>query len=626
MGNKNTLIGILLISVLFMLLMYNSAVKKQQELEKTAQLSAENPEEIAQKEDTTTLQKTELLAGGSNILEDSIDIEEIANQSITNEFGIFANAAIGDEEFFILENNHLKATISTKGAQIVEVELKDFKTYDKQALLLISNSQNLNFNFSTKDNKSINTADLYFSGIEKSGSTISLKASDNNNGFIEMTYSLPENSYLLDYDLKFNNLNDVIAEESVKAKWNYQARSQEQNLEREKQKSTIFYKMNNGEVEHLTAGASKNDAPKDNLEWLSFKQQFFNTALLSKGDLKNTKIESVIDLKDSSEVATFNADFELAFSNSENINEYELQYFFGPNNFKMLKKMDRGLEEVVELSYDFILFRWVKYINKWIILPIFNSVEKVISNYGIVILIMTLIIKMLLMPLTFKSYVSTAKQKLLKPELDELRAKFKDDQQGFATAQMKLYQETGVSMFGGCLPMLLQMPFLLAMFYFFPSSIELRQQSFLWANDLSTYDNIMNLPFTIPLYGSHISLFTLLMTISSLVMAKFNTQMQSQPTQPGMEMMKYMPYVFPFFLMFLFNSWPAALTYYYFLSNIITLGQQFAINKFFIDEDKLREQIENYKKTPKKKSGFASKMEEIYKQQQELQKNKNNKK
>lgn len=626
MGNKNTLIGILLISVLFMLLMYNSAVKKQQELEKTAQLAAENPEEKTQENGVETNQEAELLTEESILIEDSVEIEDIANQSLVNEFGVFANAATGDEEFFTLENNHIKATISSKGAQIVEVELKDFKTYDKQALLLISNSQKLNLSFSTKDNKSINTADLYFTGTEKSASTVSFKASDNNSGFIEMTYSLPENSYVLDFDLTFNNLNNVVADESLKANWNYQARSQEQNLEREKQKSTIFYRMNNGEVEHLSAGASKNDIPKDDLEWVSFKQQFFNTALLSKGDFRNSKIESVIDLKDSSVVAAFKADFELAFSGTEKVNEYELQYFFGPNNYKMLKRMGRGLEEVVELSYDFILFRWVKYINKWIILPIFNSVEKVVSNYGIVILVMTLIIKMLLMPLTFKSYVSTAKQKLLKPELDALRAKFKDDQQGFATAQMKLYQETGVSMFGGCLPMLLQMPFLLAMFYFFPSSIELRQQSFLWANDLSTYDNIMNLPFTIPLYGSHISLFTLLMTISSLVMAKFNTQMQSQPTQPGMEMMKYMPYVFPFFLMFLFNSWPAALTYYYFLSNIITLGQQFAINKFFIDEDKLREQIENYKKTPKKKSGFAAKMEEIYKQQQELQKNKTDKK
>lgn len=609
-----------------MLLMYNSAVKKQQELEKTAQLAAENPEEKTQENGVETNQEAELLTEESILIEDSVEIEDIANQSLVNEFGVFANAATGDEEFFTLENNHIKATISSKGAQIVEVELKDFKTYDKQALLLISNSQKLNLSFSTKDNKSINTADLYFTGTEKSASTVSFKASDNNSGFIEMTYSLPENSYVLDFDLTFNNLNNVVADESLKANWNYQARSQEQNLEREKQKSTIFYRMNNGEVEHLSAGASKNDIPKDDLEWVSFKQQFFNTALLSKGDFRNSKIESVIDLKDSSVVAAFKADFELAFSGTEKVNEYELQYFFGPNNYKMLKRMGRGLEEVVELSYDFILFRWVKYINKWIILPIFNSVEKVVSNYGIVILVMTLIIKMLLMPLTFKSYVSTAKQKLLKPELDALRAKFKDDQQGFATAQMKLYQETGVSMFGGCLPMLLQMPFLLAMFYFFPSSIELRQQSFLWANDLSTYDNIMNLPFTIPLYGSHISLFTLLMTISSLVMAKFNTQMQSQPTQPGMEMMKYMPYVFPFFLMFLFNSWPAALTYYYFLSNIITLGQQFAINKFFIDEDKLREQIENYKKTPKKKSGFAAKMEEIYKQQQELQKNKTDKK
>ena len=222
------------------------------------------------------------------------------------------------------------------------------------------------------------------------------------------------------------------------------------------------------------------------------------------------------------------------------------------------------------------------------------------------------------MPLTFKSYLSTAKTKVLKPELDALKEKFGDDSAGYSKAQMELYSKTGVSMFGGCLPMLLQMPFLLAMFYFFPSSIELRQESFLWAQDLSSFDTVSFLTWSknIPLLGQHLSIFTLLMTASSLLMAKFNPQMASQPSQPGMEMMKYMPYIFPFFLLFLFNSFPAALTYYYFLSNMITFGQQWVINKFFIDEEKLKEQIEENKKKPVKKSKWASKMEEVYKQQE----------
>lgn len=625
MGNKNTLIGILLISVLIMLLMYNSAVKRQLELDKETKefVLEEKVEKTEPIGDTTS---NEIANIEEDIELDSLALFEKELEATAQKFGAFANITSGEELLLTLENELIKVVFNNKGAQVSEVELKEFKNFEQKELILIDNSSKLNFSFKTSDGKTINTSELYFEAKQLSTNKISFKANVDPTKYIEYIYTLEPKSYLVDFDLKLNNLSQIISEESIKVNWNYKALTQEQSLEREKQKSTIFYKMNNGDVEHLSAGASKNDKPKDGLEWVAFKQQFFNTALLSKGDFINSAIESTIDLKDSSIVANFAANFELAYIPTDNLNEYELQYFFGPNNFKMLKKMGRGMEEVVELSYDFILFRWVKYINKWIILPIFNTVEKVFSNYGIVILIMTLIIKLLLMPLTFKSYVSTAKQKLLKPELDELRAKFKDDQQGFASAQMQLYQKTGVSMFGGCLPMLLQMPFLLAMFYFFPSSIELRQQSFLWAADLSTYDNILNLPFTIPLYGNHVSLFTILMTISSLFAAKYNTQMQAQPTQPGMEMMKYMPFVFPFFLMFLFNSWPAALTYYYFLSNVITLGQQFLINRFFINEDKLREQIETYKKNPKKKSGFASKMEDIYKQQQELKNKSDNKK
>jgi len=233
---------------------------------------------------------------------------------------------------------------------------------------------------------------------------------------------------------------------------------------------------------------------------------------------------------------------------------------------------------------------------------------------------------MAMMPLTFKSYVSTAKTKLLKPELDELKEKYKDDQATFAQEQMKLYKSAGVSMFGGCLPMLLQMPFFLAMYYALPSFIELRQQAFLWATDLSSYDVLFHIP-TVPMLGDHVSGFTLLMTLSSLAMAKFNPQMQNQSTQPGMEMMKYMPYFFPIMLFFMFNSWAAALTLYYFTSNLITLGQQLYINKFMIDEDKLMAQIEANKKKKPKKGGFRDKLAEIQKQQQQLaeQKKKNKK-
>jgi YidC/Oxa1 family membrane protein insertase len=627
MGNKNTLIGILLISILIMLLMYNSAVKnqlKEQELaEKTEQIDTQEPaEQTTTPYSETSVSTPDETTQTTTSEGDSISAEDLALATLKTQYGAFAKFAQDSIDTYTLENELLRVEISNKGAQVTQVELKDFKTYDQKALLLIDNSQELSFGLVTADNKKIQTKDLYYQLHSFENNTLSLRLTLGDNQYIEKKYALTEDSYLVDFDVKFHNVREYLDSESdnLKAAWNYTALAQEQHLEREKQKSTIFWKTTNDEVEHLSTGASKNTVLSTPSEWISFKQQFFSSALLTKGIISKGELDSKIDLSDSSSVAVFYAKLDLDYVPTELENNYEMQFFFGPNNYRMLKKMGRGMHNTIELSYEFILFRWVKYISKWVIIPIFNGVEKVFSNYGIVILIMTLIIKMALMPLTFKSYVSTAKTKLLKPELEELRAKFKDDQQGYAAAQMQLYQKTGVSMFGGCLPMLLQMPFLLAMFYFFPSSIELRQQGFLWANDLSTYDNILNLPFTIPLYGSHVSLFTLLMTVSSILYARYNSQMQAQPTQPGMEMMKYMPYVFPFFLMFLFNSWPAALTYYYFLSNVISMGQQFVINKFFIDEDKLMKQIEENKlKTPKKKSGFAAKMEEIYKQQQDTQ-------
>jgi YidC/Oxa1 family membrane protein insertase len=620
MGNKNTLIGILLISILIMLLMYNSAVKNQlkeeQELTKKHQEAPER--EVADSDEYAEFAEFEEI---EDLETDTLSAEEKAAILLSEKMGAFGKFANKEESIYTLENELIRVEISNKGAQVAQVELKNYKTFDQKELLLINNSQQLDFSFRTRENKLINTSELYFEVEQPNQATLIFRLPVSQNKYIEKKYIIAENSYLVDFDVNFHNLSEFISPETreLNINWDYTALAQEQLLEREKQKSTIFWQTNAEDVEHLSTGASKNGSINTPSEWVSFKQQFFSSVLLTKGIIEQGQLDQKIDLKDSSVVANFSANLTFPYAVSEKDNMYEMQFYFGPNHYRTMKKLGRGLHNTIELSYDFFLFRWVKYISKWVIIPIFNSVEKVAGNYGIVILIMTLIIKMALMPLTFKSHVSTAKTKLLKPELEALREKFKDDQQGFAAAQMQLYQKTGVSMFGGCLPMLLQMPFLLAMFYFFPSSIELRQQSFLWANDLSTYDNILNLPFTIPMYGSHVSLFTLLMTVSSILYARFNSQMQAQPTQPGMEMMKYMPYVFPIFLMFLFNSWPAALTYYYFLSNVISMGQQVVINKFFIDEEELMRQIEENKKKPKKKSGFASKLEDIYKQQQEIQ-------
>ena len=551
-----------------------------------------------------------------------VDAEEYAAQ---NEYGDFYPYYKGTEEEVILENEFMKLTLSSKGAQVKQVELKEFKRFDQSPLILVDESQTINYQLDLKNGNTINTKDLFFK-TKQDGDRVEFYADVKNGGSLRFTYQLPAASYLVDYKLGLTKLQEVLNtnQESMRLTWDYVAIKQEQDMSSEKTKSTAYWKVIDDDVEHLGIGKSKDEKIEADIAWLSYKQRFFNATLLSEEAFKNVDINTDIESKDSSKVAGFHGDLAMDLNFANAGQEIDLQLFYGPNNYKMLKKYKNDMHQVVELSADFFLFRWVKWINAWLIIPLFNFIEKFIPNYGIIILIMTLIIKMLLMPLTFKSYLSTAKTKVLKPELDELKEKFGDDSAGYSKAQMELYSKTGVSMFGGCLPMLLQMPFLLAMFYFFPSSIELRQESFLWAQDLSSFDTVPFLTWakSLPLIGNHLSIFTLLMTASSLLMARFNPQMQSQPTQPGMEMMKYMPYIFPFFLLFLFNSFPAALTYYYFLSNMITFGQQWVINKFFIDEEKLKMQIEENKKKPVKKSKWAAKMEEVYKQQELMQQQK----
>ena len=362
------------------------------------------------------------------------------------------------------------------------------------------------------------------------------------------------------------------------------------------------------------------DEEADNIEWVSFKQHFFNSTLFYEDGFENSSLAVTADNDDTAALKYYEASLRLPYRAGTD-QSYDMSYYLGPNNYKILKRTGKDLEDLIQLSPDFFLFSWFSIVTKGIIIPIFNFLEKFFSSYGIIILIMTLMIKMVLFPLTFKSYKSAAAMRVLKPEIDALKEKFGDDQQKLGTEQMKLYSSAGVNPLGGCLPMVLQMPILLAMYYFFPSSIELRQEAFLWADDLSTYDVILNLPFTIPMYGSHVSLFTLLMFVSSILYATVQPQMSSGG--PGGAQMKYMQYIFPVFLLFLFNSWPAGLTYYYFLSNIITYGQSWAAKKFFINEDKLRERIQANKKKPKKKSKWQQRLEDIQKQQQEVAKQRN---
>lgn len=358
-----------------------------------------------------------------------------------------------------------------------------------------------------------------------------------------------------------------------------------------------------------TADSLVLDAP---VEWISYKQQFFNTTLFSKGDFGHGKLASYFEKDSTGYVKKYDSHLTIPFHSADTVS-YAFQYYVGPNSFNTLHGLNRDVESIIKLSPDFWLFSWIKWITRFIIW-VFSWFNSVNLNYGIIILLMTIMLKIVLHPLTAKSIESAAKMKILAPELAALKEKYGDDQTKIGQEQMKIYSKAGVSPFGGCLPLLVQMPILMAMYYFFPASIELRQQGFLWATDLSSYDSIYNFSANLPLIGAidHISLFTILMTISSIVQAVMNNQMNAMTNQqPGM---KYMPYFMPVMLMFMFNGFPAALTYYYLLQNLLGVGQQWVIQKFFIDDAKLRKQIEENKKNPKATSSWQKKLADMQKQ------------
>jgi YidC/Oxa1 family membrane protein insertase len=537
---------------------------------------------------------------------------------LKSEFGTFANFMQGEEQLLKLENEDVVITFTNKGGNIASINLKHYKTFDKKPLILFENNENFqSYTFYLKNNRDVRTHQLFFETKEltdeQGNSIIEFTLPAGEGKFFRQTYTLAPKGYTLDYKVDISGFHDVISSSSrqIHFEWKRPVRKVEQNKDFENRYTQLHFSYTDKEDETLSESQNEEKAPSTKVRWIAYKQQFFNTTLINKEGFDDVKLKSTIE-SSKEYIKTFETSAYLPF-NHQQLQQYNMQWYLGPNRYLTLKSFDIGLEALIPLGTG--IMSWVSIFNKWLIIPIFNFLEKFTSNYGLIILILTLFIKLLLFPLTYKSYKSAALMKVLKPELDALREKYADDQQKLGAEQWKLYQQAGVNPLGGCLPMLLQMPILIAMYYFFPASIELRQESFLWANDLSTYDSILDLPFNIPFYGDHVSLFTLLMTVTSILYAITNNQMMGA-TQPGMEMMKYMPYIFPILLMGIFNSFPAALTYYYFLQNIISYGQQWAIKKWFIDEDALHRQIQENKKKPVKKSMFQQRLEEMAKQQQ----------
>jgi len=528
----------------------------------------------------------------------------------------------GKIDTIVLENELIKVNVSSLGGRVSSVQLKEYHPYNKDGekeplLLFYGDSNKFDLNCFVKNQK-FSTGTQFFesSGVEESGNAKTLSmffyADSSKTKYIEYKYSLAANSYMMDFDINIVGMNDVISRgNDLVLNWNVYTPSLEKGYSNENDYTGIYYKYFEDEVDYLDEKSDDDEELATPVKWIAFKQQFFSSVLIAKESFPSASIKQE-NLEDPKEkhLKHFDAQIHIPYTNQKE-ETIPFQFYFGPNHYKTLSNLegDLDLERVIPLGWSFFLMQWI---NRFAVIPVFNFLEDFIPSYGIIILILTLLLKLVLFPLTYKSYVSQAKMRVVKPQLDKVLEKFpKEKMQERQQESMKFYKKVGVSPMGGCLPMLVQFPILISLFRFFPASIELRQKGFLWADDLSAYDSILDLPFDIPFYGDHVSLFTLLMTVSTILYTKMNSQMTSGAQMPGMKVMMYM---MPVMFLFFFNNYASGLSYYYFVANIITFGQMFLIKRFFVNDDKILQKLEENKKKPMKKSKMQMRLEQAQKQ------------
>ncbi len=599
--DKNQATGLLLISLMVMVYFYffgGSPELAEQPVQTTEQVITE--QQPAQLNEAPTLPDS---------------VQQILNQQ---QYGNLAAAANGTSQLITVENEDVRLVFNTKGGVIEEVELKKYKTYSKEPLILVDANSRVQKLIARQNGREVNLYDLFYTVEQKEVNDtiqVTFTLTNETGGTIKQHYFIPKtNGFKINYKVETSGMQGILTN-GLTLNWKSNLKATEKDVTTSRIKSTITYYQQDGTFDELSERSTDTENETvANLNWIAFKQQFFTASVIAPNGFSNGILTTEADINQSNVDKTATASLTIPSAGLTNKN-LELSYYYGPNNYQIMKKVTDGFQQNVYLG-----IAGINLINKWVVVPIFNWLDNYIASYGLIIFILVLIIKLALSPLSYKSYLSMAKMKVLKPELDEIKEKLGGDQQKFQQEQMKLYQQVGVNPLSGCMPMLLQMPILYAMFSFFPSSIELRQQPFLWADDLSTYDSIMTLPFEIPFYGSHVSLFVILMTISTILYTWSNNQMS---TVQGP--MKTMSYMMPVIFMFVLNNFPAALSYYYFLSTLITFGQQ-ALIKRYIDEDKILAVLEeNRKKGGKKKSKFMAKLEDAMKASEEAKKGKKKK-
>ena len=617
--DKNSIIGLVVIAGIligWMLLTKPSAeeiAKQQQVRDSIAQV-----EQLAEKAKADAAKLTAAAA-----VTDTAAMAGVVNDSAKaavrkQAFGDFAEASVGENQTIVIENEVMKLNVSSKGGRIASVELKKYKRFDGQPLVLFtpdSSVQNLQF---TAYSKQFTTDSLYFipeglsfNVIDTASQSLAMRLYAGSKAkYIEYVYTLKGNDYMMGFRVNVVGLQDIIATNTtnLKLNWSMRAPSQEQNIQTQQAASTIFFKAPEESVDKISETDEEKLTLETPVKWVGFKQQFFTSVIIADNTFeKASEIETKMVHGSADYVKEYTASLLVPYKGAQ-VETYGMRLYFGPNHFKTLKQYDLDLERQISLGWK--IFGWI---NRFLTIPIFNFLSGFNMNYGIIILILTIILKLLLLPIAYKTVLSSAKMRVLKPEVDELNEKFKDqDPIKKQQATMALYKQAGVNPMAGCIPVLLQMPILIALFSFFPASIELRQESFLWAHDLSTYDSVYNFGFAVPWYGDHVSLFALLMTASTLLYTWSNSQLMGSSNQmPGM---KWMMYLMPILFLGFLNNYSAGLSWYYFLANMITFGQTWVMQKFVINSDALHAKIQENKKKPVQASKFQQRLEQMVKE------------
>ncbi len=640
MNNKNTLIGFVLIAAILFGWMYFMTPSKEQiaeqqriqdsirrvRLEEMALDSLRQAEQLRADAQLAALQTdTAMMAM------DSLGLAQQRQNALRDKYGVFAASAEGSEQLVTIENKLQRLTFSNKGGFLKQVELKDYKTYDSLPLISFDPETAL-FDLSFfANNRIVNTAQFYFkpylNGQPYAGGDMTVGegdsivfsqrlTTDDPNKYIEFVYTIRDDNYMMDFDIRTVGLKDVIATNAdyMSIDWAVDLLKQEKSADRFADESVYFRSLNDKDVDHLVVNKDSEQTVTNKLKWISFKQRFFCNVIVAKDGFENAKMAMQSRRSNNPRYyKSMSANIEVPYNVSAETNDIPMQLYFGPNHFKTLRSYKIGLQDEINLG-NFFLIRWINYG----VIAVFNWLSQYGWNYGIVILILTIIIKTLLFPLAFKSYKSSAITRVLKPEMDAINEKYPKEEDAMKKQQaiLNLQRQAGVSPASGCLPALLQFPILIAIFRFFPASIELRQQPFLWADDLSTYDSIVEFPKFLGM--DHLSLFTILMTITTLIYTWVNNKQMDYSSNPQMKPMKWMMYLMPIMFFAIFNNYSAGLSYYYMLVNIITFIQMFVFRRM-INEDKVRATIEENKRKPVKKSNFQKRLEEAQKQQAKLQ-------